>query len=115
MVMVRFPQLVKAGGMLCVIGLTLGIANESAWAGSVSFPISVPPECISLAQREGVPTMIENRYQAAKARLKLARLNGSDPMVQECRAAVKRAVVAMKREQIAEKAQAKLARAAATE
>jgi hypothetical protein len=105
----------KTGGMLGVIGLSIVIANESAWAGSAVFPISVPPECISLAQREGVPTMIENRYQAAKAKLKLARLNGSDPMVQECRAAVKRAVAAMKREQIAEKERTKLARAAATE
>jgi hypothetical protein len=36
-------------------------------------------------------------------------------MVQECRAAVKRAVVALKREQNAEKEQGKLAHASATE
>jgi hypothetical protein len=29
---------------------------------------------------EGVPVVIENRYQAAKARLKLARLKDSEPL-----------------------------------
>jgi hypothetical protein len=58
---------------------------------AVTFPIAVPQECVELAQREGVPLVIENRYHATKARLKLARLKDSDPMVHECRAAVERA------------------------
>jgi hypothetical protein len=62
------------------------LAEEKA----VSFPVSIPQECVVLAQREGVPTTIENKYQAAKAKLKLARMSNSEPMVQECRAAVER-------------------------
>jgi hypothetical protein len=55
------------------------------------FPVSVPQECFELAQREGVPVLIENRYQATKAKFKLARMSNRDPLVRECRAAVRRA------------------------
>ena len=61
-----------------------------------AFPVSVPQECMELAQREGVPTVISSRYEATKARIKLARLPDSDPLVQECRAAVARAKTAMR-------------------
>jgi hypothetical protein len=57
----------------------------------VTYPVAVPQECVELARREGVPLMIENRYQAVKARYKLARLNGHDPLVRLCREAVARA------------------------
>ena len=57
----------------------------------VTFPISIPQECYELAQREGVPTMIQNKYQATKAKVKLASMSGKDPLVRDCRAAVKRA------------------------
>jgi hypothetical protein len=57
----------------------------------VSFPISVPQECFELAQREGVPTVLQNKYQATKAKVKLASLSGKDPLVRDCRAAVQRA------------------------
>src|SRR3954447_11663979 len=68
------------------------ITNIPAQADvKVTFPVSIPQECMVLAQREGVPTVIENKYQAAKAKLKLARLSGKDPLVVECRAAVERA------------------------
>jgi hypothetical protein len=60
-------------------------------ASTIAFPVSVPQECVVLAQQQGVPVVIENRYQAAKAKLKLARLSDRDPMVHECRAAVERA------------------------
>jgi len=66
-------------------------ATPAAAAEAVKYPISIPQECFELARREGVPTMIESRYQAAKARLKLARLSDKDPMVRDCRAAVNRA------------------------
>jgi hypothetical protein len=56
----------------------------------VTFPVSVPPECAALAVREGVGTMIKNRYEAAKAKAKLYRLNGRDPEVAQCRQAVQR-------------------------
>ena len=55
------------------------------------YPISVPGECYELAQREGVPVVISNRYEAAKAKVKLARLRDTDPMVHDCRQAVNRA------------------------
>ena len=55
------------------------------------YPVTIPQECFELAQREGVPTVIENKYQAAKARLKLASMKNSDHLVRECRAAVARA------------------------
>jgi hypothetical protein len=68
------------------------VASAPAMAdAAVMFPISIPQECVELAQREGVPIVIENRYQATKAKIKLARMSGRDPLVRECRAAVKRA------------------------
>jgi hypothetical protein len=71
-----------------------GIISAPAIAESI-FPVSIPSECVELAQREGVPVMINNKYEAAKAKLKLARLSGRDPVVAQCRAAVERARVAM--------------------
>ena len=55
------------------------------------YPIAVPWECYELAQREGVPVVIFNRYEAAKAKIKLDRLHDADPNVRECREAVNRA------------------------
>jgi hypothetical protein len=55
------------------------------------FPVTIPQECFELANREGVPTVIENKYQATKAKFKLARLSKSDPLVRDCWAAVHRA------------------------
>ena len=71
--------------------LALFIASPVAAAESVKFPITIPQECFELAQREGVPTVIENRMQATKAKLKLAQMKNSDHLVRECRAAVHRA------------------------
>ena len=59
-------------------------------ADVTAFPVSIPQECMELVDREGVPAFIENRFQASKAKVKLARLSASDPMVRECRAAVER-------------------------
>ena len=80
------------GGMRTFIA-TLAVCMSSpvlAEATVTLFPISIPQECFELAQREGVPILIENKYQASKAKIKLARLNGSDPLVRECRGAVRR-------------------------
>jgi hypothetical protein len=74
--------------------LALVIATPVA-AESVKFPITIPQECFELAQREGVPTVLENRVQATRAKLKLASLKNSDHLVRECRAAVHRAQEAM--------------------
>ena len=70
--------------------LALVIATPVA-AESVQFPLTIPQECFELAQREGVPTVIENKFQATKAKLKLAQMKNSDHLVRECRAAVHRA------------------------
>ena len=59
-------------------------------AAAVAYSYSIPSECLELAQREGVPAVIENRYQASKAKVKLSRLSSADPLVRECRAAVER-------------------------
>jgi hypothetical protein len=69
-------------------------ATPAAAAEPIKYPVTIPQECFALANREGHPTVIENRYQAAKARLKLARLSDKDPMVRDCRAAVNRAKAA---------------------
>ena len=72
-----------------VLVLSLVVTTSSMAAGT--FPVSIPQECVELAQREGVPVVMESKYQAAKAKLKLARMSNRDPLVRECRAAVIRA------------------------
>jgi hypothetical protein len=62
----------------------------SSASAQVTFPVSVPTECAALAVREGFGTVINSRYQAAKAKAKLYRLNGRDPEVAQCRQAVQR-------------------------
>ena len=79
--------------LMTAAALTLSLSLPAA-AESI-FPVSVPQECVELANREGVPTLIQNRYQAAKAKLKLYRLSTRDPMVRECRQAVDRMRAAM--------------------
>ena len=78
-----------------IAGLILGVSPALAQQ-TISFPISVPPECTELAQRENVPTLIENKYQAALARIKLARLSGAEPIVAQCKQAVERLKAATK-------------------
>jgi flagellar basal body rod protein FlgG len=74
---------------LRIAALALVIATPVA--AETQFPVTIPQECFELAQREGVPTVIENRMQATKAKLKLAQMKNSDHLVRECRAAVHRA------------------------
>ena len=57
----------------------------------VTFPVSVPSDCVALAEREGVPLVINSRSEALKAKYKLYHLNRHDPLVQQCRGAVERA------------------------
>jgi hypothetical protein len=74
-----------------LIAAAIALATTTPAFAEVSFPISVPQECFELAQREGVPTVIQNKYQATRAQVKLASMSGRDPLVRDCRAAVKRA------------------------
>ena len=72
------------------------IINVPAMAEvTLTFPVSIPQECLELAQREHVPILITNRYQATKAKIKLYRLSDSAPMVLECKQAVGRLKAAM--------------------
>lgn len=47
---------------------------------------------MALAQREGYPTLIVNRWQGVKARAKLVRMKNSDPLVRQCKDAISQAV-----------------------
>ncbi len=76
--------------MRLMAAAVLTFALSTFAAAEIVYPVSVPQECVELAHREGVPTVIENRYQAAKARLKLYRLSNRDPLVRECKQAVER-------------------------
>ncbi len=78
-----------APGVLPLL-VTLALLISSPAIAGDSFPISVPQECTALAVREGVGTVINNRYEAAKAKAKLFRLSSRDPEVVQCRQAVKR-------------------------
>jgi hypothetical protein len=79
---------------VCGAILITSFSTVPARAESI-FPISIPGECVELAQREGAPLVINNKYEAVKAKLKLARLSSRDPLVVQCRAAVERGRVAM--------------------
>jgi len=80
-----------ARGMYTRTLIIAALFVSSPALAKVTYPIPVPQECAELAQREGVPLVIQNRYQAMKARFKLARLSDRDPLVRQCRAAVARA------------------------
>ena len=74
---------------LSLLVISALLVSSSAIAKDM-FPVSVPAECAALAMREGVGTVINNRYEAAKAKAKLFRLSDRDPEVAQCRQAVKR-------------------------
>ena len=74
-----------------VIGLLFLFLYSATAEEKVVFPISVPQECVALARREGVPVTIQNRHEARTAQTKLARLDDADPIVRECKHAVRRA------------------------
>ena len=76
-----------------VLVLLLGVP---AGAAEVRYPVTIPSGCFELAQREGYPTVISSKWEATKARVKLARMRGSDPLVHQCRQAVSQAVAAYK-------------------
>lgn len=59
-------------------------------ATEIQYPVSIPSECVDLANRKGEPVVMESRRQALKARTKLALLSAREPGVRECRAAVHR-------------------------
>jgi hypothetical protein len=72
-------------------------------AGPTYAQFQVPPGCIELAAREGFPTDTLTKIQAARARIRLARLSKRDPLVQQCRSAVQQAQAMMKSMQKSQK------------
>ena len=73
-----------------IVAATL-LASVPAMADvTIRYPVTVPQECFELAQREGVPTVIQNEKEGRRAQVKLAQMR-DNPMVRECRAAVARA------------------------
>ena len=56
----------------------------------------VPGECTELAAREGFPTDMLTKTQAAQARVRMARLSDRDPLVAQCRSAIRQAQAMMK-------------------
>ena len=76
---------------ISAVFLSATLLGATAYAqSSLPYPVTIPSECIELAQREGVPTVLRNDGQTKRARAKLAQLNDSDPQVRYCRGAVGR-------------------------
>ena len=86
---------------LMTAALTFVLSTPAA--AEVVFPVSIPQECVELATREGVPVVIQNKYQAAKAKLKLYRLSNRDPLVRDCKQAVDRQKAMMQSAEAASK------------
>jgi hypothetical protein len=83
--------------------LCMALISTGAVASQSDFPQSVPPACAVLAERHGVPSLIENKAQARAAEAKLNTLRVSEQGVPECRAAVTR-IKAQYREHLRERA-----------
>ena len=77
--------------MRYIVAAAMLLASNPALA-----QLQVPGECAELAAREGFPADVLTRTQAASARVRLARLSDSDPLVKQCRGAIRRAQVMMK-------------------
>ena len=74
--------------------IVVGAFLLSATATMAQF--QVPGECTELAAREGFPTSTVTKYQAAKARARMALLSDRDPLVKQCRGAIRQAVALRK-------------------
>jgi hypothetical protein len=66
-------------------------------ASPVLAQLQVPAECTELAAREGFPTTTLTKLQAARARARMALLSDRDPLVKQCRVAIRQAI-AMRKE-----------------
>ena len=53
--------------------------------------VQVPMGCFELAAREGFPTDSLTKTQAARARIRMAQLSNQDPLVLQCRSAIRQA------------------------
>jgi hypothetical protein len=75
---------------LFAVAIGFSLTVPAAAQQGISYPISIPAECAQLAEREHVPPVIQNRYEAMRAKYKLARLNDAEPIVAQCKQAVAR-------------------------
>ena len=66
------------------------LSDHPLHAAESQYPVSIPSECVDLAQRRGEPLMIENKRQGLRAKAKLWLLPPREPGVRECVAAVRR-------------------------
>jgi hypothetical protein len=74
-----------------IFAATLVLAANPALA-----QFQVPGECTELATREGFPTDVLTKSQAARARVRMAQLSDRDPLVTQCRSAIRRAQAMVK-------------------
>ena len=65
-------------------------------ASPVLAQFQVPGECTELAAREGFPTTTLTKLQAARARARMALLSDRDPLVKQCRGAIRQAIAIRK-------------------
>ncbi len=77
--------------MRLIVAATLLLVATPALA-----QFQVPGECAELASREGFPTDVLTKAQAAQARVRMARLGDRDPLVKQCRGAIRQAQAMMK-------------------
>jgi hypothetical protein len=77
--------------------LTFGLTSAlpAMAADMFAFPIPIPQECVAVAQREHVPTVVKSKTEATKAKLRLDQLNDRDPMVLQCKQSVARLMASM--------------------
>ena len=66
-------------------------------ASPVLAQFQVPGECTELAARERFPTTTLTKLQVARARARMALLSDRDPLVKQCRGAIRQAI-AMRKE-----------------
>ena len=66
-------------------------------ATAVLAQFQVPGECTELTAREGFSTTTLTKFQVARARARMALLSDRDPLVKQCRGAIRQAI-AMRKE-----------------
>lgn len=63
------------------------LAASPCVALEITYPITVLPDCVELATREGFPLQM-HRADAERAKRRMHQLGNRDPMVRKCRDAI---------------------------
>lgn len=77
-----------------VIALAL-LTGSPCLALEITYPVTVLPECVDLATREGFPLQMQ-RADVERAKRRMHQLGNRDPLVRECRAAINKVMEQMK-------------------